>query len=137
MTQTIYSKILKNRTEPILYEDESWFVILANQPINEGHLLVIPKSPSQKFYDTPHIEKGFAVATQFAKILQKTYEPPRVSLFVKGFTVEQHAHIHILPLYSRDDMNVEKKNLKTSSIMEMEKVANKISPQIKKGEVIK
>lgn len=130
--QSIYTKIFHEKLEPIIFHDEDWFVILANRPINEGHLLVVPKEKSLRFYEISNVGRGFEIATQCAKILQKIYDPPRVSLFVKGFTIEQHAHIHVMPLYKREDMEVHVDDMKNIDTEEMKKVAAKIKSVIKK-----
>lgn len=129
-TESVYLKILKNKSEPIIYDNENWFIILAKEPINEGHLLVIPKKPSKKFYETPTIDEGFKLATKFAKVLQKTYKAPRISLFIKGFSIENHAHIHVFPVYNRDDMHRNKEDLRSIDIVEMEEVANKLKAHV-------
>lgn len=134
--QSTYTKIFHEKLEPIIFHDEDWFVILANRPINEGHLLVVPKEKSLRFYEISNVSRGFEIATQCAKILQKIYDPPRVSLFVKGFTIEQHAHIHVMPLYKREDMEVHVDDMKNIDTDDMKKVADKIKLAIKKQPII-
>ncbi len=124
--QTIYTKIFEKKLEPILFHDKDWFVILSNRPINEGHLLVVPVKPSTHFYETPNIARGFEIATHFAKILYRVYNPKRVSLFAKGFSVEEHAHIHVHPIYKREEMNVDVADMRIIDNAEMEEVAAKI-----------
>ena len=72
----------------------------------------------------------------YAKILQKIYDPPRVSLFVKGFTIEQHAHIHVHPIYKREDMDVHVDDMKNISVEEMKIVAAKIKSVMNKQPII-
>jgi histidine triad (HIT) family protein len=123
---SIFVKILQERLEPIIFQDENWFVILSNRPINEGHLLILPKQKSARFYEITDIDRGFNIATQFAKLLQDIYKPPLVSLFVKGFSIEEHAHIHLIPLFKREEMDVRVEDMVTIDSKEMERVAAKI-----------
>lgn len=134
--QSIFSRIFDKKLEPILFQDDNWFVILANRPINEGHLLIIPKQVSPRFYEIQDVDRGFDIATQFAKLLQDIYEPPLVSLFVKGFSVEQHAHIHLIPLFKREEMDIPKEDMINIDIGEMKAIAKKITTAMKKQPII-
>ena len=106
--RSVYLDILLNKTEPILYEDDQWFVLFAKTPCNEGHLLVIPKIKESDFFRLPGtvLDRGFRIATQLSTLLSEVYQPPRVGVFIKGFTNDDHAHIHVTPLYDTTDMNV-------------------------------
>lgn len=133
---SIFVRILQERSEPILYQDENWFVILSNRPINEGHLLILPKQKSARFYEIADIDRGFNIATQFAKILQDIYKPPLVSLFVKGFSVEHHAHIHLMPLFKREEMDVRVEDMVNIDKNAMERVAKKIKLAMQDNQII-
>lgn len=134
--QSIFSRIFEEELEPILFQDENWFVILANRPINEGHLLIIPRQQSPHFYEIPTIDRGFNLATQFAQLLQSVYKPPLVSLFVKGFSIEQHAHIHLIPLFKREEMDIPIEDMRTIGIDEMKAVAEKIMIVMEKQPIV-
>lgn len=115
----------------MLYEEEHWFVLFAKRPRNEGHLLIIPKAVSPKFYDLPNeiIQRGFQISVKLSRILDDIYGPPRVTLFVKGLTINEHSHIHLIPTYSSEDVDKDL-NRPELSTEQMFKLAEKFNRYI-------
>jgi len=130
-SSSIYLDILRERTEPILYEDDGWFVLLAKRPCNEGHLLIIPKTKEREFFKLPSnvLCRGFEIATKFSAILSEVYQPPRVAMFIKGFTNDDHVHIHITPAFQSSDLNVDLSRHQLSR-EEMFVIADRLQPKI-------
>ena len=127
MNDSIFLQVLGEKKEPIVYEDSEWFVLFSNKPLNEGHLLVIPKMISQEFVTTPHIQDGLAIATRMGQLLKSVYDAPRIGMYIKGFSVSNHMHIHVVPLYSSDDTTRSSGELNTITIDEMWRVYEKLS----------
>lgn len=128
---SVYIDILKNKTEPILFENEQWFVLFAKKPLNEGHLLIIPKFQVEKFYDLSDdvLCDGFRIATYLSKMLKEIYKSPQVFLFIKGFSNDDHAHIHVAPAYKSEDLNVDHRR-PILTIAEMEQLSKKLKPHV-------
>lgn len=131
LTKSIYLAILKRKSEPILYEETDWFVLLAKRPCNEGHLLIIPKQQVRKFFELPQavLNRGFRISTLLSQMLNNTYNPPQVAFFIKGFTNDNHAHLHITPAYRSEDLDVDltRPELETDQMYEL---AKKLKPAI-------
>lgn len=127
MSDSVFLQVLKEKKEPIVYEDKEWFVLLSNRPLNEGHLLVIPKKICREFVTTPHIQDGLAIATQMGKLLKSIYSAPRIGMYIKGFSVSNHVHIHVVPLYASKDTTRSSNEIDKITIDEMQRVYEKLS----------
>lgn len=80
----------------ILYEDPECFVILTHEPINPGHLMVIPREEVDHVWDIEdelytHL---MLVAKKMALKMRQVYDYKRIGMLVEGFGVP-HAHIHV------------------------------------------
>lgn len=137
LSSSVYLDILQDRSEPVLYEEDDWFILLAKRPCNEGHMLIVPKIQTPKFYDLPEeiLERGFLISSKISKMLDEMYEPPRVAFFVKGFTNDDHAHIHVTPAYKSEDLD---KDLTRPELTtdQMEQISFKLEAAIQKTLVV-
>ena len=90
----------------IVYEDESIMAFMDYEPINEGHILIIPKEhmldideiPDKMLYSLLDLSKRIVSA------LKKTYSPNGYTIMQNGgeFNELGHYHLHVFPRY-RDD----------------------------------
>lgn len=95
-----------------LYEDDDFRVILDVGPASRGHALVLPKQHYANLFEIP--EETLAKAAVIAKkVGTKLYQ----GLGAEGFNVVQnngelagqtvfHFHIHLIPRYRGDTVNV-------------------------------
>jgi histidine triad (HIT) family protein len=98
---SVFTKII-NGEIPVhkVYEDDLTYAFLDQNPLSDGHTLVISKRQSDPLWemsDTEYIAM-WQTARKVAQRAQKTLQPKRVGTIVEGFGVP-HAHIHIVPLY--------------------------------------
>jgi len=103
----IFCKIVaKDIPADLVYEDDLTLAFLDNSPINPGHTLLIPKSHKDHLWDLEKEDYHYIMDTtkKIQSALQKTYSPPKVGLVVEGFGVA-HAHLHVIPIYSSEDLN--------------------------------
>jgi histidine triad (HIT) family protein len=96
-------------------EDEQFLAFLDIFPLAEGHTLVIPKQEIDYLFDLPEaLYTGlFSFARKLATPIQRACPCLRVGLAVLGLEVP-HAHIHLIPLNSLEDINFSKPKLKPS-----------------------
>jgi histidine triad (HIT) family protein len=89
----------------IVYENPHAVVFMDQHPINAGHVLVIPKTHLESFYELA--ENDFVelmlVVRRIAAVINATYQPQKVGMLAAGFDVA-HAHIHVLPMYDYHDI---------------------------------
>ncbi|MEN9743582.1 MAG: hypothetical protein RLZZ65_1387 [Bacteroidota bacterium] len=93
-------------------ETADFLAFLDVQPLAIGHTLVIPKKEVDYIFDLDDATfLGLhAFAKEVAILLKSKIECKRIGLSVIGLEVP-HAHIHLIPLQSIDDINFSKKKL--------------------------
>jgi histidine triad (HIT) family protein len=113
---TIFTKIIKGEIPSHkIAETEHYFAFLDIFPQTEGHTLVIPKIEIDYIYDLPpELLSGLVLfSQQIAHSIQKAIPCLRVGVAVVGLEVP-HAHLHLIPIHSMDDINLSRKKLKPS-----------------------
>ena len=72
-------------------------------PLSDGHVLVFPKKQVDLLWDLDQdiYNHLMDVAKIIAEKIQNKLNPLRVGMVVEGFGVP-HAHIHLVPLYDKD-----------------------------------
>lgn len=104
---TIFSKIIAGEIPCYkIAENEQFFAFLDIFPLVKGHVLVIPKVETDHFFDlSPEILSGMLVFAQpIAKAIEKVFPCNRCGISVVGLEVP-HAHMHLVPINSADDLN--------------------------------
>ena len=113
---SIFTKIV-NREIPahIVAEDESHLAFLDINPLVMGHSLVIPKREVDYIYDLDDEELSqlHLFAKKVAKAIEKTVTCNRIGIAVIGLEVP-HAHNHLIPINTMDDMNYSRPKLSPS-----------------------
>jgi histidine triad (HIT) family protein len=104
MEDSIFTKIIRGEIPcHKVYEDEKAFAMLDIDPLADGHTLVFPKKQVDLIWDLDKetYEYLFEKAREIAQKIQAEMKPIRVGMVVEGFGVP-HAHIHLVPLYDND-----------------------------------
>ncbi|MEL7001732.1 MAG: HIT family protein [Bacteroidota bacterium] len=113
---SIFTKII-NREIPghIVAEDDNYISFLDINPLVTGHCLVIPKQEVDYIYDLDDdVLAGLHIfAKKVAKGIEKTIPCMRIGVSVIGIEVP-HAHVHLIPLNSMDDINFSRPKLSPS-----------------------
>jgi histidine triad (HIT) family protein len=113
---TIFSKIIKGEIPSYkIAENEKFYAFLDINPLVEGHTLVIPKIEVDKFLDMPenYLSEVLLFAKPIATAIEKSFPCQRCGLSVVGLEVP-HAHLHLIPLNTTDDINFTRKKLSPS-----------------------
>lgn len=110
---SIFTKII-NREIPahIIAEDDSHLAFLDINPLVMGHSLIVPKREVDYIYDLPDEEliQLHLFAKKVAQAIEKTVSCNRIGITVIGLEVP-HAHIHLIPINTMDDMNFSRPKL--------------------------
>jgi len=125
---SVFTKIIQNQIPAfIVYQNDLTIAFLDIQPINLGHLLIVPKVEVDSVFDLPknHYLDLFETAKKLSTPLQKATLCDRVGMLVEGFEIP-HAHLHLVPIYQADKNKFEKTRLSFSG-QKMEEIATKIS----------
>jgi histidine triad (HIT) family protein len=113
---TIFSKIIAGEIPSYkIAENEHFFAFLDIFPIREGHVLVVPKTEVDKFFDVDDtlLAEWLVFAKPIAKAIEKAFPCDRCGISVIGLEVP-HAHMHLVPINSSDDLNFTRHKLKLS-----------------------
>lgn len=104
---SIFTRIIKGEIPSYkVAENDQYYAFLDINPLQKGHTLVIPKKETDYIFDLSDEElAGMMVfAKKVARAMQKSIPCQRIGLAVLGLDVP-HAHIHLVPLNSGDDLN--------------------------------
>lgn len=104
---TIFTKIIKGEIPSYkIAENDHFFAFLDIFPIREGHVLVIPKQETDRFFDVSDelLAEWLIFAKPIAKAIEKAFNCDRCGISVIGLEVP-HAHMHLVPINSSDDLN--------------------------------
>lgn len=110
---TIFTKIIKGEIPSYkIAENEKFYSFLDINPLVEGHTLVIPKLEIDKIWDLPdeYLSEIFLFAKPIAAAIEKAFPCNRCALSVVGIEVP-HAHMHLVPLNTANDLNFTAKKL--------------------------
>ena len=94
-------------------ENELFIAFLDILPVAKGHTLVVPKKEIDYIFDLPNEELQALnlFAKEVARKIQAVIPCKKIGISVIGLEVP-HAHMHLIPINSINDMNFEKKRLK-------------------------
>lgn len=128
---SIFTKIIQGEIPCYkIAEDENFIAFLDITPIARGHVLVVPKQECDKIFDVnlEILSKWLVFAQPIAKAIEKTFPCKRCGISVIGLEVP-HAHMHLVPINSADDLNFTRKKL-TLTTEEMKEIQNAILLQL-------
>lgn len=111
---TIFSKIIAGEIPAYkIAENDQFFAFLDIFPLREGHTLIVPKLEVDKFFDVPdaYLANMLLFAKPIAHAIEKAFACNRCGLSVVGLEVP-HAHLHLVPIDSIDDLNFTRGKLK-------------------------
>jgi len=91
-----------------IYSDERTFAIMDINPLNDGHVLVIPKRHAVTVYDIAEEDLAGAavVAKRIALAVQKALRPDGLNILqangAAAFQSVAHLHLHLIPRWIGD-----------------------------------
>lgn len=113
---TIFSKIIAGEIPAYrIAENERFFAFLDIAPMARGHVLVIPKLEVDNLFDLPadYLAEILVFARPIAKAIEQVFDCNRCGVEVIGLDVS-HAHVHLIPINSADDLNFTRPKLSLS-----------------------
>ena len=113
---SIFSKIIsKEIPAAIVAEDDNFIAILDIAPLVRGHVLIITKIEVDKIFDVSDevLSKMLVFAKPIAKAIEQAFDCNRCGIAVIGLEVP-HAHMHLVPIQSADDLNFTRTKLKVT-----------------------
>ena len=113
---TIFSRIVSKEIPCFsVHENDEFLAFLDVNPLVKGHTLVIPKMEVDYIFDLDDavLQRMMVFSKDVARKLKDTFPCKKIGVSVVGLEVP-HAHIHLIPINSIDDMNFSREKLKLS-----------------------
>jgi histidine triad (HIT) family protein len=114
---TIFTKIIRGEIPCYkVAEDDNFIAFLDVNPVAKGHTLVVPKKEVDYIYDLD--DETLAALWVFSKKVAKGVKGVvpcnRIGISVIGLEVP-HAHVHLIPINTLDDINFSKPRVKLAT----------------------
>lgn len=114
---SIFSRLIQGELPCYkIAENDLFFAFLDVFPIVRGHVLVVPKQEIDRFFDVPNemLQHILLFAKPIALAIEQVIPCKRVGLSVIGLEVP-HAHLHLVPMQTADDVNFTRPKLSLSA----------------------
>jgi len=124
---SIFTKIISGEIPSYkIAENDKFLAFLDVFPLVHGHVLVVPKKEIDYIFDIDDadLSEMMIFAKGVAKALKKSVDCKRIGVAVIGLEVP-HAHIHLVPMNTANDVNFTQAKLKPSA-EELSSMADKI-----------
>jgi histidine triad (HIT) family protein len=128
---TIFTKIIRGEIPCYkIAEDDRYFAFLDINPLRRGHTLVVPKIETDYIFDLDDdtLAGIFLFAKKVSKAIVEAVPCKRIGLAIIGLEVP-HAHIHLVPMDSMEDVNFRNPKLKLTP-EELNKIAESIREKV-------
>jgi histidine triad (HIT) family protein len=113
---SIFSKIIAGEIACYkIAENEKFFAFLDVFPLVHGHVLVVPKTETDYIFDIADADLAemMVFAKKVAKAIKAAVPCKRIGVAVIGLEVP-HAHIHLVPMNTANDINFTQPKLSPS-----------------------
>jgi histidine triad (HIT) family protein len=124
---SIFTSIIQGKIPSYkIAEDERFIAFLDVFPLVPGHVLVVPKQETDKLFDLDEdlLRAILLFAKPIAAAIEKAMPCKRCGMSVIGLEVP-HAHMHLVPISSADDLNFTRPKL-TLEPAKMQEIAQQI-----------
>jgi histidine triad (HIT) family protein len=113
---SVFTKIISGEIPSFkIAENENFIAFLDISPLVKGHVLVVPKMEVDKLFDLPDnlLSEMLVFAKPITKAIERSFDCRRCGISVVGLEVP-HAHMHLIPINSADDLNFTRPKLSLS-----------------------
>ena len=128
---TIFTRIIKGEIPCYkIAEDEDYFAFLDINPLKAGHTLIVHKEETDYIFDL-HDDKLaglFVFSKKVATAIKSVIPCNRIGVAILGLEIP-HAHIHLVPMDTMEDINFRNPKLKFTD-EEFKEIAFKIGSKV-------
>jgi histidine triad (HIT) family protein len=128
---TIFTRIVRGEIPCYkIAEDDRYFAFLDINPLRAGHTLVVPKQETDYIFDLDDdmLAGMILFSKKVAAGIKAAIPCNRIGVAILGLEVP-HAHIHLVPMDSMEDVNFRNPKLKLTP-EEFKAIALRISQKI-------
>jgi len=129
----IFCKIVSGEIASVkVYEDDRVFSFMDINPINEGHLLIIPKAHAATIHEITEADflAVMSATHKLAAAVKKALNPDGINLLqLNGKAANQvvpHLHVHIVPRWFGDGITVSQWQLVAGDMEKIKGVAERV-----------
>ena len=111
---TIFTRIINGEIPCYkIAEDENYFAFLDINPLRAGHTLVVPKKEIDYIFDLEDDQLSGLIlfSKKVAAAVKSAFPCNRIGIAILGLEIP-HAHIHLVPMDSMEDINFRNPKLK-------------------------
>lgn len=111
---SIFSRIINGEIPCYkIAENDKFIAFLDIMPMRKGHVLVVPKEETDKIFDVDdvYLAEWLLFAKPIARAIEASFDCDRCGISVIGLEVP-HAHMHLVPIDSADDLNFTRAKMK-------------------------
>jgi histidine triad (HIT) family protein len=111
-------------------EDNNYFAFLDINPLKKGHTLVVPKKETDYIFDLDDVYLAgmFVFSKKIAVAIKNAIPCNRIGVAILGLEIP-HAHIHLVPMDTMEDINFRNPKLKFTA-EEFKDIASLISHMV-------
>jgi histidine triad (HIT) family protein len=127
--------------EVLVYDDDLCYAIISKDPINDYHVLIIPKKHYKNFIELPDklASHVFLVAKKISKAVREACNPDAVThlfdddISKEGYNMVSHYKFHIIPRFKKDLLMIDWSPLRNKNlgIKARSKFANDIKRRLR------
>lgn len=128
---SIFTKIIQGEIPCYkIAENDQFLAFLDVFPLVHGHILVVPKKETDYIFDIEDSELSAMMlfAKKIAKAQKASVPCKRIGIAVIGLEVP-HAHIHLVPMNTANDVNFTQAKIKPTS-EELAEMAERIKSKL-------
>ena len=128
---TIFTRIISGEIPSYkIAEDERFLAFLDINPLRAGHTLVVPKQETDYIFDLDDdlLAEMIVFSKKVATAIRQAIPCNRIGIAVLGLEIP-HAHIHLVPMDSMEDINFRNPKLKFTP-EEFKKIAEDIRTKV-------
>ncbi len=133
----IFCKIVSGEIPSVkVYEDDSAIAFMDINPLNDGHVLIIPKAHAATINEITQSDfvAVMSATHKLAAAVQKALNPEGINLMqLNGRAANQvvpHLHVHIVPRWSGDGLSICKWEPMAGNMEKIEDVAERIRSEV-------
>lgn len=137
----IFCKIVSNEIPSVkAYEDDRVLAFMDINPLNEGHLLIVPKAHAATIHEITEADflAVMSVTHKLAAAVKKVLNPEGINLMqLNGRAANQvvpHLHVHIVPRWSGDGLTISQWEMVAGDMEKIKAVAEKIQGEMGNAE---
>jgi histidine triad (HIT) family protein len=128
---TIFTKIIRGEIPCYkIAENNDYFAFLDINPLRAGHTLVVPKEETDYIFDLEdeYLTGMILFSKKIAFAIKSVIPCNRIGIAILGLEVP-HAHIHLVPMDTMEDINFKNPKLRFTP-EEFREIAAKISSKV-------